>query len=115
MANKPAGLGLDIVEISRIRTLARRNPRFLTRVFSADEIRYCRGKRRAWQHFAVRFAAKEAVWKAMGDGGLALKDIAVSRDGLGPPGVLLRGKPAKRIRISLTHSDDYAAAVALLL
>ena len=109
------GLGLDIVEISRVRALARRNPRFLTRVFSAEEIRYCRGKRRAWQHFAVRFAAKEAVWKALGDGALALKDIAVSRDGNGRPGVLLKGKPSRRIQLSLTHSDDYAAAVALVL
>lgn len=111
---KAGGLGLDIVEISRVRALARRNPRFLTRVFSAEEIRYCEGKRRAWQHFAVRFAAKEAVWKALGDGSLALKDIAVSRDAKGRPGVLLRGKPAKRIRLSLSHSDDYAAAVALV-
>jgi holo-[acyl-carrier protein] synthase len=107
------GLGLDIVEISRIRALARRNPRFLQRVFSADEIRYCRTKRRAWQHFAVRFAAKEAVWKALGEEGLALKDISVSRAGDGRPGVLLKGRPAAGIQISLTHSDDYAAAVAV--
>lgn len=108
------GLGLDIVEISRIRDLAKRNPRFLARVFSPDEIHYCRGKRRAWQHFAVRFAAKEAVWKAVGEAGLGLRDIAISRDGDGRPGVLLKGRPARNIQISLTHSDDYAAAVALL-
>lgn len=105
------GLGLDIVEISRIRALARRNPRFLARVFSPEEIRYCRGKRLAWQHFAVRFAAKEAVWKALGRAGLALKDIAVSRDADGRPGVLIKGKPARNVLISLSHSDDYAAAV----
>lgn len=108
------GLGLDIVEISRVRALAKRNPRFLSRVFSAEEIRYCEGKRRAWQHLAVRFAAKEAVWKALGDGNLALKDISVSRDPVGRPGVLLKGKPARGIRLSLSHSDDYAAAVALV-
>ena len=112
--SSPGGLGLDIVEISRVRALAKRNPRFLTRVFSAEEIRYCEGKRRSWQHFAVRFAAKEAVWKALGDGNLALKDIAVCRDSIGRPGVLLKGKLAKRIRLSLSHSDDYAAAVALV-
>ncbi|MBI4425730.1 MAG: holo-ACP synthase [Elusimicrobia bacterium] len=109
------GIGLDIVEIGRIRAVARRSPRFLARVFSPEEIRYCQGKRRAWQHFAVRFAAKEAVWKALGDGRLALRDISVSRDPDGRPGVLLKGKPARGIQLSLTHSDHYAAAVALRL
>ena len=50
-------LGVDIVEISRVRDLARRNPRFLKRVFSADEISYCKAKKNPWPHFAVRFAA----------------------------------------------------------
>ena len=106
-------LGLDIVEISRVRALARRQPRFLTRVFSAEEISYCRGKKLQWQHFAVRFAAKEAVWKALGAKGLALKDIAVSRDASGKPGVLVKGKPMKRLKLSLSHSERYAVAVAV--
>ena len=111
----PIGLGLDIVEIRRIQALARRNPRFLKRVFSAEEIAYCSAKRLRWQHFAVRFAAKEAVWKALGDGALALKDISVSKGGDGRPGVVLRGRPAPKIQLSLSHSDRYAAAVALRL
>src|SRR5579885_1140731 len=82
---RPMDIGLDIVEIDRIRGLARRSPRFLSRVFSAEEIAYCRGKRLQWQHFAVRFAAKEAVWKALGREGLGLKDISVSRDERGKP------------------------------
>jgi holo-[acyl-carrier protein] synthase len=106
-------LGADIVEIARIRALARRQPRFLTRVFSADEIAYCRGKKLQWQHFAVRFAAKEAVWKALGESGLALKDISISRDAQGKPGVLVRGRKAARIKISLSHSERYAMAVAV--
>lgn len=105
-------LGVDIVEIARVRALARRNPRFLTRVFSAEEIAYCDGKKLKWQHYAVRFAAKEAVWKALGTGGLILKDIAVSSDKHGRPGVLIRGKKAKGLKLSLSHSDRYAVAVA---
>jgi holo-[acyl-carrier protein] synthase len=105
-------LGCDIVEIGRVRALARRQPRFLARVFSAEEIAYCRGKKAQWQHFAVRFAAKEAVWKALGRDGLALKDIAVWRDGRGRPGVMIRGKKAAGIKLSLSHSERYAMAVA---
>jgi holo-[acyl-carrier protein] synthase len=106
-------VGLDIVEIKRVRALANRNPHFLDRVFTAEEIAYCRGKKLQWQHFAVRFAAKEAVWKALDDGGVALRDISVSRDERGKPGVLLKGKPLKGYSLSLTHTEEYAAAVAV--
>lgn len=106
-------VGCDIVEISRVRKLARRNPRFLKRVFTAAEISYCRGKADPWRHFAVRFAAKEAVWKALDRAGLALRDISVSRSVRGKPSVLLKGRPAKGLKLSLSHGDDYAMAVAL--
>jgi len=106
-------LGLDIVEIARVRALARRQPRFLSRVFSAEEIRYCRSKKRQWQHFAVRFAAKEAVWKALGRDDIGLVDISVASDGRGKPGVLIKGKPARGVTLSLSHSERYAVAVAL--
>ncbi len=109
----PVELGLDIVEIGRIRKVAEKTPRFLTRVFSKEEIAYCRGKKLKWQHFAVRFAAKEAVWKALGQAGLSLKDISISRDRSGRPGVILRGRPLKTLMISLSHSDRYALAVAM--
>jgi len=79
MTGAPFGLGVDIVEISRVRRLARRAPRFLPRVFTSREIAYCRSKKNPWPHFAVRFAAKEAVWKALGRAGIALKDIEVDR------------------------------------
>ncbi len=106
-------IGLDIVEIDRIEKLARRNSRFFPRVFTAQEIRYCSSKKNRWQHFAARFAAKEAVWKALGREGVALKDISVQRDAAGKPGVLLKGKRARFIELSLSHSDHYAVAVAL--
>jgi len=108
-------IGLDIVEIERIERLARRNARFLPRVFTDQEIRYCRSKKNRWQHFAARFAAKEAVWKALGQEGIALKDISVRRDAAGKPGVLLRGRLNRSIQLSLSHSDHYAVAVALCL
>ena len=108
-------IGLDIVEIDRIRRAARRSPRFLKRVFSAAEIAYCKSKPRPWQHFAVRFAAKEAVWKALGSGGIALNDIEVKSGPNGRPSIRLGGKkPAFPIEISLSHSDHYAVAVALV-
>lgn len=106
-------LGADIVEIGRVQALAKRQPRFLTRVFSPEEIAYCRGKKSQWQHFAVRFAAKEAVWKALGKAGLSLRDITVSRDASGKPGVLLKGRKAKGVKLTLSHSARYAMAVAV--
>ncbi len=109
-----ASLGLDIVETRRIAALARRNGRFLKRVFSPEEIRYCKGKKKKWQHFAVRFAAKEAVWKAVGRAGLRLRDISIRRGPTGKPSVVLEGCLAPHIEISLTHSAQYAAAVALV-
>lgn len=108
-------VGLDIVEIGRIRGLARRNPRFLKRVFTQEEIRYCESKKNRWQHFAVRFAAKEAVWKTLSANGVGHKDISVVRAASGRPEVYLRGKPARAIQISLSHSRSYAAAVAIRL
>ena len=108
-------IGLDIVEIGRIKRLGSRNPRFLNRVFTDQEIRYCQPKKNRWQHFAARFAAKEAVWKALGQDGVGLKDISVSRDAKGRPGVLLRGKPAPHIQLSLSHCGQYAMAAAFCL
>jgi holo-[acyl-carrier protein] synthase len=103
-------IGVDLVEIGRIRSLARRNPRFLKRVFSTEEIAYCRAKANPWPHFAVRFAAKEAVYKALGKAQLPLTAISVRRDAKGRPGVLLSGRPAKKLKLSLTHGRDYAVA-----
>ena len=109
----PFAVGLDIVEVERVRKAARRSPRFLKRVFSKDEIAYCMGKKSPWQHFAVRFAAKEAVFKALGMAGVSLLHISVARDRNGRPSALVGGRPAPGIALSLTHSDHYAAAVAV--
>jgi len=106
-------VGIDIVEIARVERLARRSRRFLSRVFTKEEVRYCAGKRRKWQHFAVRFAAKEAIWKALGSPGLALKSISIRSARDGRPEVLLDGKLARGVQVSLSHCERYAAAAAL--
>jgi holo-[acyl-carrier protein] synthase len=108
-------IGIDIVEIDRIAVSAK-NPRFLKRVFTAQEIAYCRARKHAAQHFAVRFAAKEAVWKAVGEPKLLHRDIQIRNRPNGKPEVIfpLRfQKLAQRVSVSLSHGRDYAVAAAL--
>ena len=108
-------LGVDLVEIDRVKSLARRNPKFLTRVFSAAEIAYCKGKKNPWPHFAVRFAAKEAVYKTLGKADVPLTAISVSRDRAGRPTVTIAGRPAAKLKLSLSHGRDHAVAFAVKL
>jgi len=120
------GCGVDLVEIPRMRrVLARRGEGFLKRIFTTDELRYCRGKRMWASHLAARFAAKEAVAKAFGDReGLAMRwrDVEVVRAPSGQPQVTLSGQAkqmgrrrrVRRISLSLTHTARYAVAMAVL-
>lgn len=108
-------LGVDIVEIGRVRALARRNAKFLPRVFSPEEIAYCRAKKNPWPHFAVRFAAKEAVYKALGKAEIPLTSISVRRDAKGRPSVAIDGKTVAKLKLSLSHGRDYAVAFAAKL
>jgi holo-[acyl-carrier protein] synthase len=111
-------IGVDIVEIDRIAKQIR-NPRFLQRVFNPGEVKYCRSRKNVAQHFAVRFAAKEAVWKALasnGGHGLTHRDIQVRNHSNGKPEIIFPKRfvsLAKKVSISLTHGRDYAVAVAL--
>ncbi len=117
-------VGIDIVEIKRLAKQAH-NPRFLKRVFTSEEVAYCRARKRSAQHFAVRFAAKEAVWKAIspeivrrssGGPGLTHRDIQVWNRPDGKPEIRFPGpfkKLAKRVSISLSHGEDYAVAMAI--
>jgi holo-[acyl-carrier protein] synthase len=106
-------LGVDLVEIPRIKSLARRNKKFLPRVFSKAEIEYCYSKKDPWPHFAVRFAAKEAVYKVLGKADVPLTAISVARDKKGRPLVTIKGRPAKSFKLSLSHGREHAVAVAL--
>ena len=108
-------LGVDLVEIARIRALARRNPKFLRRVFSAAEIAYCKAKKNPWPHFAVRFAAKEAVYKTLGKADIPLTAISVSRASSGRPTVSIAGKADPKLKLSLSHGREHAVAVAVRL
>ena len=119
-------MGVDIVEIERIaKTLARFGQRFLQRVFTEEEIAYCQGKP---ERLAARFAAKEAVAKALGVGifwhtGVFWRDVEVTRDHHGKPGILLHGGAQKRAcleklggwALSLSHSQAYAVAMVVAI
>jgi holo-[acyl-carrier protein] synthase len=111
------GVGIDLLEIDRLERALRRHPRLAARVFTAAERDYAAARPRPGKHLAARFAAKEAVVKALGvPGGLGLREIEVVAGE--PPTVRLSGRAAeiaggRRVEISLTHSRDNAAAVAV--
>ena len=90
------GIGTDIVEVSRIERECRRlGADFLRRVFTPEEIGYCEGKRRRFESYAARFAAKEAFLKALGTGGrdgISWLEMEVVVDGRGRPELVLRGR-----------------------
>ena len=108
-------IGVDIVEIHRIAKQAC-NPRFLKRVFTPQEVAYCRSRKNSAQHFAVRFAAREAVWKAVGESKLLHRDIQVRNRSNGKPEVIFPkrfARLARRVSISLSHGREYAVAMAI--
>ncbi|AEB06324.1 holo-acyl-carrier-protein synthase [Coriobacterium glomerans PW2] len=120
------GIGVDIVEISRMEAILKKTPSFSARVFTEEELRDCSSSARPAARFASRFAAREAVLKAMGTGfsqGIGRKDVSVSHDERGRPIVLLDGKArdiAKEqeiveIAISLSTAGDLAIANAMAI
>ena len=118
------GIGVDVVDLDRFESIVNRRPRFVDRVFTADEREYCDRARQSSirsQRYAARFAAKEAVMKVLGCGlgGYAFHDVSVVRDEeSGEPGLVVHGKAAAlagergitRWHLSLTHSDAVAIA-----
>lgn len=120
------GTGMDLISIERLRGFrARRGDRGLARLFTEDELRYCLGQRDPAPSLAARFAAKEAFFKAVGLGwgtGGAWRDVAVSRNAIGAPALVLRGRAAEAARerraahlhVTLTHTAEVAAAVVVL-
>jgi len=111
------GTGIDIVEITRIKKLMEKDDRLKNRIFTENEVRYCEKKRKKYHHYAVRFAAKEAIWKALGKGGVGLKNIEIRNRSNGQPQVYIKGKrlDAPKILVSLTHSREYAVAQAIVV
>lgn len=119
-------VGTDIVSVGRIAALMRNGgTAFLERWFTAREIGYCSGKAVPSRHFAARFAAKEAVFKALPmawSGPLPWRCIEIVNDQCGAPSVRLSGAildaateaGAGEIKVSLSHCDEYATAVAFV-
>lgn len=120
------GTGIDIIEVARIRTSHEKfGERFVNRILLPAETAYCLAHKDPAPFLAARFAAKEAISKAFGTGiGAALgwQDMEVCRKESGEPFVALHGRgrelfaarEAKRLLISLSHTDNYAAAMAIL-
>ena len=120
------GLGVDIVEIARMRAILERTPNFRIRVYSEDERAYCDATATPEVHYATRFAAKDAVLKALGtgfSGGIGFRDVEVRRTTKGRPYVVLSGR-AKEVAaeqgvrelplsLSYTHTDAVACAMAI--
>ena len=120
------GTGIDIAEVPRIReTIERFGARFVERIFTEGEIRYCESKANRVERFAARFAAKEAGMKALGTGwnfGVRWRDIEVARKPGSRPTLLFHGKAAefaarlgtRNISLSLTHTAEQAMAFVIL-
>ena len=123
---KIVGIGLDLVKIARIRAIMERwHDRFLLRLYTEAEQRDCLARASPYASLAGRFAAKEAILKALGTGwsaGVRWVDIQVLNDRTGRPivtvggqvGVLIREAGVTRIHISLSHDSEYAVAQAVL-
>jgi holo-[acyl-carrier protein] synthase len=118
------GIGIDIIEIARVKqSIEKYGDRFLEKVFTREEIDYCSSKFNKYQHYAARFAAKEAVYKALASGwkkGLRWKDIEIQNDATGMPSVNPSGKLKSfltdntQLRISISHSENYVTSVAII-
>jgi holo-[acyl-carrier protein] synthase len=120
------GVGIDIIEVARVQASYEKfGERFLGRILLPDEVSYCLTHKTPGPFFAARFAAKEAVSKAFGTGigaQLGWRDVEVRRKESGEPYVVLHGKGEKLLKernaravlISLSHTENYATAVAVL-
>jgi holo-[acyl-carrier protein] synthase len=121
------GIGTDIVECLRIAQMIERHGElFINRVYTEREIEYCRSRKAATQHFAGRWAAKEAVLKALGTGwrrGISWRDVEIRNDVAGRPSVAMRGgarefveqSGIREMLISISHCRSHATAYALAL
>ena len=120
------GTGIDVIQVPRVAaSIARFGPRFLRRLFTEAEIRYCEAKANRTERFAARFAAKEAGLKAIGTGwrhGIAWTDLEVGRAPGGRPTLVYNGRAAefatrlgvRRVSLSLSHTAEIAIAQVIL-
>ena len=119
------GIGTDIIEVERIEKQLEKNSGLKEKLFTTNEIAYCESKKNRGQHYAARFAAKEAFLKAIGTGwrdGLQFDEIEVTNDQLGKPALVLYGKTRDfvaeinitNIQVSLTHIKDVVNAIVIV-
>jgi len=119
------GIGTDIMEVARIRKAFAKTPGLREDIFTTHEIEYCESKANKFQHYAARFAAKEALLKAIGSGlqfGIRFNQIEISNNDLGEPffnlkdqaKVFAKKKGIKKILVSLAHVKDYATAMVIV-
>lgn len=110
------GIGTDIIEVSRIRkSLERFGDDFLKHILTDEEIAYAKKFKYPYQHYAGRFAAKEAIFKAVGDPKLSWHDVSIMNDKQGKP--FCRHRKAsfkKKLLISISHSKNYATAICIV-
>jgi holo-[acyl-carrier protein] synthase len=117
---RPAGIGVDLLEVGRLERALERRPRLAERLFTDGELAHARSRHRPGRHLAARFAAKEAAVKALGGRGLAPREIEVTGGGREAPQLRLHGRAAAvagargvELQVSLTHSQELAAAAVL--
>ncbi len=118
------GVGVDIIEISRIKDAAEKNTSFIEKIYTENEIEYLKSRNFRPEYLAGRFAAKEAISKALGTGifQYSMREIEIDRNANGKPVVILRGKAKQiaqkfgdyKIHISISHSRENAVAYAVL-
>ena len=120
-----AGLGIDMIEVERVASKISKESGFREMIFSAGEIAYCESKPNKFEHYAARFAAKEAFFKALGTGwltGTAFNEVEITHNEDGQPCLSLLQQTADTIRsigdfkilVSLTHLKAMASAVVIL-
>jgi holo-[acyl-carrier protein] synthase len=119
------GIGTDIIEVARIKTVMERDIGFREKIFTPGEIAYCETKKFKYENYAARFSAKEAFLKAIGTGwrfGIRFADIEVFHDDFGKPMIRLTGKAEEvsenecfsKIHVSLSHIKEMATAVVIV-
>ncbi|MFC2103154.1 holo-ACP synthase [Bacteroidota bacterium] len=118
------GIGTDIIEIGRIkRSIENYGENFLKKIYTPAEIEYCQTKVNKYQHYAARFAAKEAVYKALASGwqrSISWQDLEIFNESNGMPNVKIFGKlkkflsSDKSLKISMSHSENYVTCVAIV-
>lgn len=119
------GIGLDVIEVERVREKIEKENGFRELVFSKEEIEYCEPKTHKYEHYAARFAAKEAFFKALGTGwanNTSYNEVIILGDNAGKPEIYFTGTTSQtlqyidvsKIKISISHLKNIAAAVVVI-